>query len=656
MGCGASKVDDSALVKKSLVKKCRERKRLMKNAVDYRYELSKSHVAYFHSLKDMGHTLSRFVDEQLDIPPSSAPDDVVESMPPSGSNSILSLDFHGHTGIHDAAAADYHKKFASAKHTVIQPKETRGSVGDAVLTSIPPYTILSSDFTGHDSNGHVIIHDDQCPPTAAAYYRNESAPPTGTTVIQPMKTRGWVEDAYVDESIGTSRMRAEGIPDELEEELTESESHTSSCTNTSTSRRKPTRNKQHSMDVEGKKGKSLAIDDEGYSTTEIEVSAHATSRDLQEVFKEIKDEFEAAFSYGEQVALMLDAGKLPYQSKFHVLKGNLSKILGLLAPSSTTSSSRSRVTELAGSYDVYDVPDKSSLNLSSTLEKLYMWEKKLYKQVNDAERLRVMYQRMLKRLTELEPCRANSRKIHAAQASIERSRHKLDISMKLIDAISSEIHQVRDMELQPQVSKLIDGMIGMWQSIGKGHRKQLEAIKEGRSLTLRANTSMERDSSLGTTLELETRLLTWAQHFNSWMNAQKSFVGSLNGWLLQFNIDHEPEINTDGGEVPFSPGQSGAPPIFIICNDWRREINGVSQEQVTIAMNKFALKLRQLLETEDEIQRLSKNQVDLDHKKAMKIVENVGAGTLEDGVIPIFKALENFSRDVLKAHKHVRLQ
>nr|XP_043610926.1 nitrate regulatory gene2 protein-like [Erigeron canadensis] len=442
-------------------------------------------------------------------------------------------------------------------------------------------------------------------------------------------------------------MRAEGIPDELEEEPTESESHGTKI------RRKPTGKKQHSMDVGGKKGKSVDIDDEGYSTTEnIELSAHA-SRDLHEVFKEIKDECEDAFSYGKQVALMLEAGKLPYQSKFHLLKGILSKILAPLAPSSTTSSSRSRVTELAGSYNVHDVP---SLNLSSTLEKLYMWEKKLYKEVKDAERLRVMHQRMLKRLTKLEPCQPNSSQIHAVQASIERFRTKLDISMKLIDAISSEIHQVRDMELQPQVRKLIYGLIRMWQSIGKCHRKQLEAIKESRILTLKANSSMERDSSMGTTIELKTRLVTWAQHFNSWINAQKSFVDSLNRWLLQFNIDHEPEINTDAGEVPYSPGRSGAPPIFIICNDWQRQLKGVSQEQVSIAMNKFALKLRQLLEREDEIQRLRKSQVDLDHEKAMELVKNVGVGSLQGGLIPIFKALENFSRDVFKAHKHVRLQ
>lgn len=221
----------------------------------------------------------------------------------------------------------------------------------------------------------------------------------------------------------------------------------------------------------------------------------------------------------------------------------------------------------------------------------------------------------------------------------------------------------------------------MWQSIVQCHRKQFEAIMESRSRTLRANTSLERDSSLRTTLELETGLVTWCQHFNNWINAQKSYVDSLNGWLRQC-VDHEPEITIDG-EVPYSPGRLGAPPIFIICNDWQREIKGVSQERVLKAMNSFALKLRQLLERQDDIQRLmvkkeylekdfarkrqnlgtdktfgsmvpSESGVNMDYKEAMKLVNN-GRSSLQGGVIPIFKALENFTCDALKAHEHVRL-
>ncbi|PWA45176.1 hypothetical protein CTI12_AA519810 [Artemisia annua] len=472
----------------------------------------------------------------------------------------------------------------------------------------------------------------------------------------------------------------------------------------------------HSMDEghDHKKGGSFDTD-EG-STPELDSSIMSSlttlsphgSRDLHEVVTEIKDEFETAFSYGKEVALMLEAGKLPYQSRFAVLKVVLSKIL---APSSTTSDhpiqpvrSASRVTKLAGSYNLDAVSDDESVNLSSTLEKLYVWEKKLYKAVKDEERIRIMYEKMHQRLLELDANGAESSKIEAAEASIRRLTTKLNVSIKAIDAISREIHKVRDKELQPQVSELIYGyepllvssflvltsykiLIRMWQSFVQCHRRQFQAIMDSRSRTLRANTTLERDSSLRTTLELETRLVTWCQHFNNWINAQKSYVDSLNGWLLQC-IDHEPEVTIDG-EIPYSPGRIGAPPIFIICNDWQREIKGVSQERVSKAMNGFASNLRQLLERQDDMQRLmlkkeyiakefARKRVNIGpdsahgsmvpseagkveeewarHKEAMKLVYNGGSSSLQGGVIPIFKALENFTCDALKAHEQVRLQ
>ncbi|GJR08000.1 nitrate regulatory gene2 protein-like protein [Tanacetum coccineum] len=455
----------------------------------------------------------------------------------------------------------------------------------------------------------------------------------------------------------------------------------------------------HIMDEghDHKKGGSFDVD-EG-STQELESSILSSlttlsphgSRDLHEVVTEIKDEFETAFSYGKEVALMLEAGKLPYQSRFAVLKVGLSKIL---APSSTTSDhpiqpvrSASHVTKLAGSYNLDTVSDDGAINLSSTLEKLYVWEKKLYKAVKDEERIRIMYEKMHQRLIELDANGAESSKIEAAEASIRRLTTKLNVSIKAIDAISREIHKVRDKELQPQVSELIYGLIRMWQSFVQCHRRQFQAIMDSRSRTLRANTTLERDESLRITLELETRLVTWCQHFNNWINAQKSYVDSLNGWLLQC-IDHEPEVTIDG-EIPYSPGRIGAPPIFIICNDWQREIKGVSQERVSKAMNGFASNLRQLLERQDDIQQLllkkeyiakefARKHVNIGpdnadgsmvpseagkveeewarHKEAMKLVYNGGSSSLQGGVIPIFKALENFTCDALKAHEQVRLQ
>ncbi|KZV23210.1 hypothetical protein F511_05049 [Dorcoceras hygrometricum] len=60
MGCGGSKAEDSPLVVR-----CRERRELIRAAVNHRYALAAAHVSYFRSLKDVGVALREFVEEEL---------------------------------------------------------------------------------------------------------------------------------------------------------------------------------------------------------------------------------------------------------------------------------------------------------------------------------------------------------------------------------------------------------------------------------------------------------------------------------------------------------------------------------------------------------------------------------------------------------------
>ncbi|KAL0351506.1 UNVERIFIED_CONTAM: protein ALTERED PHOSPHATE STARVATION RESPONSE 1 [Sesamum calycinum] len=469
------------------------------------------------------------------------------------------------------------------------------------------------------------------------------------------------------------------------------------------------------------------------------------TRDLREVVAEIRDEFETASSYGKEVAMMLEVGKLPYQPSFlkelvlgvGLVKSLLSELLDSdfktncvpnivpdISISVTTRSINaihklaSSTMKLAKSYfeDVGNDVNTQACNLSATLDKLYAWEKKLYKEVKDEEILRVAYEKQCKRLKTLDEEGAESSKIDATRASIRKLLTKLDVSIKAIDAISSRIHKLRDEELEPQVAALIHGLIRMWKAMLKCHQKQFQAIMESKMRKLRAKTDPLTDTSSRATTELERELRAWCERFNEWISSQKSYIESLNGWLLQC-LQYEPEETPDG-PVPYSPGRLGAPPIFIICNDWQQAMEAVSEARVANAMNTFATSLRQLWEKQDEEGRqrlkaeyLSKDyekqlrahltergkikleqdamsdntrlsvvpsdngvsplddlKVDLDsmrqklaeerikHKDAMKLVHDAASSSLQGGLVPIFKALENFTSEALKAHEHVRLQ
>ncbi|KAF8404075.1 hypothetical protein HHK36_008952 [Tetracentron sinense] len=196
------------------------------------------------------------------------------------------------------------------------------------------------------------------------------------------------------------------------------------------------------------------------------LSTHGT-RDLHEVVKEVRDEFVTASDNGKEVSVMLEVGKLHYKPRGALLKVISSWILDLIAPSMFTSShppfrrstqSASSTLKMAKANFGHpeDVFMKSG-KLSSTLEKLYVWEKKLYKEVKDEERLRVIYEKKCKKLKVLDDRGAESNKIDATQASIRKLLTKINVTIRTVESISSRIHKLRDEELQPQLTELIHG-------------------------------------------------------------------------------------------------------------------------------------------------------------------------------------------------------
>ncbi|CAH8354688.1 unnamed protein product [Eruca vesicaria subsp. sativa] len=424
------------------------------------------------------------------------------------------------------------------------------------------------------------------------------------------------------------------------------------------------------------------------------LSVHAT-RDLRGVVEEIKSEFEIASSCGKEVALLLEVSKLPYQHKdksgFKVI---LSRIMYLVAPSTRSKPQLSikltaRTLEMAKAYNGQD----GDGNLSSTLGKLYAWEKKLYKEVKGEEKLRSIYEEKCKSLKKMDTHGAEATKIEATRAYIRKLLMKIDISIRSVDSISRRIHKLRDEELQPQLTELIHGLVRMWRSMLKCHQKQFQAIMETKVQSVKTNTI----SSSKAFLDLEMELRDWCISFNEWVKTQKKYVHSLNQWLSKC-LHYEPEA-TEDGYAPFSPRQIGAPPIFTICKDWQEAMGRVSGEKVSNAMQSFASSLHELWEKQEEEEQrvraaelegrdhvefdkrsvvskgrsesgvsvLDDLKVDLDSMRkkveergkrkenTVKLVSS-SSSTLKVGLGPVFDALRKFNVEVVKAHGIVRLQ
>ncbi|KAK1274411.1 hypothetical protein QJS04_geneDACA009717 [Acorus gramineus] len=421
--------------------------------------------------------------------------------------------------------------------------------------------------------------------------------------------------------------------------------------------------------------------------------ARLGSRDPLEVVTEVKVHFEKASNFVNEVSKMLEVGKHPYyQRKYKEIS---SKMLNVIVPPAmliSTQSSASKIAELSDSVFIDFDEDLGMMsgNLSSTLQKLYIWEKKLYEEVRAEEKMRIIHDRKQKELKRLDEKGAEAYKVDAVQTFVRNLSHKIRIAIQVVDSISRKINKLRDEELWPQTYELIQGLLKMYKFMHECHRSQFHAITEARNLDAIASGGRLNDEHMKITMQLFKELLDWILNFSAWYNAQKGFVKALNSWLLKC-IYYEPEETADG-IAPFSPGRIGAPPVFVIFNYWSQSIDRISERQIGEAVEAFASTVHRFWEqhhTDQRMGMLANKDMERrlkisesDEQKMQKLVDtynkkvvqfpgeggfsknglilhhghNADVGSLQSGLQKIFEAMEQFSARSLQMYKELHMR
>ncbi|KAI4297849.1 hypothetical protein L6164_037713 [Bauhinia variegata] len=420
------------------------------------------------------------------------------------------------------------------------------------------------------------------------------------------------------------------------------------------------------------------------------------SRDPFEVAKEIEVLFQRASESGAEIAKMLEVGKLPYNRKHSAYQAS-SKMLHLVAPSLSMVSSQPSTSNTAESTSAIDKAGPGNLgfeeevvirarNLSSTLQKLCLWEKKLYNEVKAEEKMRVAHDKKCRKLKRLDERGADFQKVDSTRTLIRSLSTRIRMAIQVVDKISMTINKIRDEELWPQLNELIQGLTRMWKSMLDCHRSQCEAIREARILGSIGSRKKGGDGHLLATKQLEQELINWTFQFSSWISAQKGYVRALNNWLLKCLL-YEPEETPDG-IVPFSPGRIGAPPIFVICNQWSQALERVSEKEVVDSMHVFTmsvlqiweqdrLELHQLMTVNKDLERKVRNVDREDQKlqkqiqalerkmvltsgegKSLSVSENIiyqsdKSSSLQASLQRIFEAMERFSDSSVKVYEEL---
>ncbi|KAL6661957.1 hypothetical protein ACP70R_001341 [Stipagrostis hirtigluma subsp. patula] len=300
-----------------------------------------------------------------------------------------------------------------------------------------------------------------------------------------------------------------------------------------------------------------------------------------EVVQEIKSQFNRASESAGDVCKVLEVGKMPYHQKNSGLKVSSMMICGLPSMDEEFLQFEKEKAMECG-------------DLSSTLQKLYMWEKKLLEEVKIEEKIRVQYDKKRQELKNLDRKGAEAHKLEAVEICIRKLSTKISVAIQVVNTISARINKLRDEELWPQICELIQGFAQMWHTMSDCHQIQCHAWSQAINIDSTIAAARFSEAQIDLVKQLELQLLDSTASFAAWINAQKSYISTLNEWLKK-GIEYVPEV-TDDGVPPFSPGRLGAPPIFSICNNWAISLERISEKEVVDTMQAFASNVLQLWE------------------------------------------------------------
>ncbi|XP_022970949.1 nitrate regulatory gene2 protein-like isoform X2 [Cucurbita maxima] len=337
-------------------------------------------------------------------------------------------------------------------------------------------------------------------------------------------------------------------------------------------------------------------------------------RELLEALQDIEDYFVRAYDSGIDVSRMLEANKIHLQSGLEEIKENSTKLIQAITwhraatvkPSSckslvaSSSKSSSSWTEFKNElFDDYGVMDSGSH--SSTLGRLYAWEKKLYEEVKAGDSMRKLYEKRCSRLRNQDIKGSNGVTTDKTRAAVKDLYARILVAIRSAESISTRIEKLRDDELQPQIIELLKGLTRTWKIMLEVHETQKKIILEVKTYSCHSYLKFCNESHCLATLQLGAELLNWRSCFSKYVESQRAYIEALHGWLTKFVM---PEVEfysrSRASSVPY--GLHG-PPLLSICRDWLSSMEKLPDKTVSFSLKSFAKDMKALSDKQMEEQQ-----------------------------------------------------
>ncbi|CAH8363752.1 unnamed protein product [Eruca vesicaria subsp. sativa] len=712
MGIVASKADHNT----PLLILCKERKELIRSARDARYHLAKSHLLYFRSLLDFTNSINQFVHKDLVVIPFSSDDDSCSEIVCSGSSdsdSECDSDSNSHclvcdesqtaplskdedqnsqkpssgeqacgssNGAHEGMEKQSEDLGVVEKVFVIAPVEDE----KRVLETYPNINQQNSFLDDHDilglymDNTQLVYTEPEENDVWREIREREGIPDLEPDSDHNSLVRKNTRNKNVQESSSTAKDTREVDKESSSTanvvgEVDKSNVEANTCNGKVEGEADDvdatcTQEKETSPETATEVTRSdEELSDEAYESSSSSSSCYSGSgyTDLRNVVEKINSISKKAAGHRE-VSDLLEVSKVihhqPLGSQFKELA---SRVLG-----SSKNSTRALLLRRG-------LPQESLVvSLSMTLEKLYVWEKKLHAEVTAEEKLRVLYEKGYSFLKSLDQNGAESNEIYEAEVEVKLHLSKVNVSVRAVESVSMRIHKIRDEELSLQVNKTINVFKEMWRFLAKCHHKQFQLITRSNSCV-----HIEKGSRK-VTQKVEEQVRRFRESLRGYIDAHRGFVRLLNDWLNR-NIMEEDDLT-----------KTEAPDIFRVCREWLREIENVDEVKVLSAVEEMELRFRSLgfKQVEEEKQRLrterlckelemktkeveeswgrqadqvmgpellslreSASHERVKHEGVIREINDAVSVSLQECLVHIFEALEDFCSGNFKAYQNIRI-
>ncbi|KAG7010840.1 hypothetical protein SDJN02_27636, partial [Cucurbita argyrosperma subsp. argyrosperma] len=561
MGCVASKLEEE----EEVVSICRERKRHIKLAVERRYALAEAHSKYCQALYAVSAAIKLFVARH------SSPSPFLITFPPTCSSSSP----------------------PPSEKVISNPMFLQQRPSDSTHEAIPacPSCACSSSSTSTESSMEEREEEpveeeriEQVP----AYFYMQMPPP----MPSPQREFSWdffnpFDTMRTDVVSGyhQSSEEEEGMP-ELEEETVE---------------------KNQRVEDIGEKEEESQLKKKELRVIDTPVEG----RELLEALQDVEDYFIRAYDSGIDVSRMLEANKIQLQSGLEEIKENSTKLIQAItwhrSVSGKTSSCKSLVassskgsspwTEFSNElFDDYDIMDSGSH--SSTLGRLYAWEKKLYEEVKAGDSMHKLYEKRCSRLRNQDVKGSNGMTTDKTRVMVKDLYARILVAIRSAESISTRIVNLRDDELQPQIIELLKGLTRTWKIMLEVHETQKKIILEVKTYSCHSYLKFCNESHRLATLQLGAELQNWRSCFSKYVESQKAYVEALHGWLTKFVVP-EVEFCSQGRTSAVPYGLHG-PPLLSICRDWLSSMEKLPDKPVAFALKSFTKDMKALSDKQME--------------------------------------------------------